>query len=198
MRVLGASLGCMKGNTVKAIHQWRVPLAALVGAIGASAVLCLAPAQQPASGDPSTRTSNVVQARAFRVVDEGGTERGFLGLAEDETVSLRLGLDARKPLAEVAVKKSGEAAVTVVSANGRAQVLLACGPRGDMDSMFFVSLQEQGNIALSATQAGGLRMNFTDKKLRTRAALQLAPDGQISFSLFDRDGKPLDPGGRGH
>ena len=109
--------------------------------------------------------ANEIQARAFVLVDRGGTPLARLGLLPHGVWGLGFYDQGKKSRIVLSVDADGASSLSLLSKDGK------------------------GSMLLSASANGATSLRFVDTKWKTRATLATWPDGSPFLQLTDREGK---------
>ncbi len=194
-------------------HQQRVILlsgiiSAVIGLVAGFIGGRLAP-QPPLASTPAPTA--LVQAEAFKLVDQAGRTRGVLGIDADGATRLALfGPDAALPRVNLSASPKGGATLQLSDSRSSRAVVLKTEPGGSRDVSLYsadkirlklevqrngdpaVNLYEKGNrlISLGLTNQGDPHLTFYGEGRMAALEVISKKNGDRSLNLMGKNGTP--------
>jgi hypothetical protein len=159
---------------------------------------------------PTPAPAALIQAQAFKLVDQAGHERGVLGIDADGAARMALfGPDAALPLVNLAASPQGGATLQLSDSHSPQAVVLKAEPGGSREVSLYAAnkiklrleVQKNGEAAVDLFDKGSrlitLGLNQGDPQLifygeAQKAALEVVSKktGDRSLSLLGKNGTP--------
>jgi hypothetical protein len=165
----------------------------------------------PLSPAPPPVSAALIQAQAFKLVDQAGRTRGVLGIDADGATRLALfGPDAALPLVNLAASSRGGATLQLSDSQNPQAVVLKTDPGGSRAVSLYagnkirlklevqkngdpaVNLHEKGNrlISLGLTDQGDPHLTFYGEGQKAALEVVSKKNGDRSLDLMGKNGTP--------
>ena len=160
---------------------------------------------------PTPAPAALMQAQAFKLVDQAGRERGVLGIDADGAARMALfGPDAALPLVNLAASPQGGATLQLSDSQSSQAVVLKTEPGGSRDVSLYsadkirlrmevqkngepaVNLYDKGNrlMTLGLTNQGDPHLTFYGEGQKAALEVISRKNGDRSLDLMGQNGTP--------
>lgn len=160
---------------------------------------------------PTPAPAALVQAQAFKLVDQAGHERGVWGIDADGATRLALfGPDAALPLVDLAVSRRGGATLQLSDSRSPQAMVFKTEPGGSRNVSLYsadkirlklevqkngdpaVNLYDKGNrlISLGLTSQGDAHLTFYGEGQKAALEVISRKNGDRSLDLMGKNGTP--------
>lgn len=139
--------------------------------------------------DVSEETHDVVRARTFELVDEGGATRAPMGSAPNGAVGLEMYGDDRTTRLTVGINPEGTARVDLRDATGTTQARLAVEASGTPATLNIRDAEGTIRAQVAMHDGEALGVSLADGTGRPLAQIMVDPDGYASVTLEDANGE---------
>jgi hypothetical protein len=160
---------------------------------------------------PTPAPAALMQAQAFKLVDQAGRERGVLGIDADGAARMALfGPEAALPLVNLAASPQGGATLQLSDSRSSQAVVLKAEPGGSREVSLYsadkirlrlevqkngeaaVNLYDKGNhlMTLGLTHQGDPHLTFYGEGQKTALEVISKKNGDRSLNLMGKNGTP--------